>query len=109
MRMTVTRRELAKIVAERCCASRPDTATILEHILEEIATALIDGQHVKLSGFGKFETRHRAPRLGRNVNAGHFVQIGPRRVVVFDPSPRMIAAISPPAHEGAERGVSSLK
>ena len=44
---------------------------------------------VKISSFGRFTVRDKAPRTGRNPKTGESAPIPPRRVVVFRPSPKL--------------------
>ena len=50
---------------------------------EEIKTALINNEEVKLSGFGNFELIDKKARPGRNPKTGEDVTISARRVVTF--------------------------
>ena len=43
----------------------------------------------KISSFGSFSVRDKAPRWGRNPKTGEPALIGARRVVVFKPSPTL--------------------
>ena len=58
-------------------------------IFELIAQRLIDGADVKLSGFGNFQIRTKAPRPGRNPRTGEIIPIGERRVVTFHASSKL--------------------
>jgi DNA-binding protein HU-beta len=44
-------------------------------VLGAIATALAEGDKVALPGFGTFETRSRAARIGRNPRTGEALDI----------------------------------
>ena len=44
---------------------------------------LVEGQDVKISGFGNFEIRSKSGRPGRNPRTGEPVPIPPKRVVTF--------------------------
>jgi integration host factor subunit alpha len=56
------------------------------YYLELISIQLVDGQDVKLSGFGNFEIRSKSGRPGRNPRTGEPVPIPPKRVVTFKAS-----------------------
>lgn len=53
------------------------------HSLISSCRALIEGKDVKLSGFGNFQIRTKAPRPGRNPHTGEAIPIQARRVVTF--------------------------
>ena len=53
------------------------------------AQRLVDGKDVKLSGFGNFQIRTKAPRPGRNPRTGEAIPIQARRVVTFHASSKL--------------------
>ena len=59
---------------------------MVDSVFELMSTALISGDDVKLSGFGNFQIRAKAPRPGRNPKTGEAVTIAPRRVATFKAS-----------------------
>ncbi|MEG0719047.1 MAG: HU family DNA-binding protein, partial [Comamonas sp.] len=54
-----------------------------------IANSLVEGEEVKLSGFGNFQIRTKAPRPGRNPRTGELIPIEARRVVTFHASTKL--------------------
>jgi integration host factor subunit alpha len=60
-----------------------DAASFVEAIFEEIATALIQDDTVKLSSFGAFRVKRKTRRMGRNPKTGKEVPIEARKVLVF--------------------------
>ena len=80
---TLTRAELAEGVSRTVGLSRADSARMVESVLDHITTALVDGQQVKLTGFGTFAVREKNERVGRNPKTGVEVPITPRRVLAF--------------------------
>ena len=52
-------------------------------MFEVIKNSLEKGEQVKLSGFGNFELKDKAPRPGRNPKTGEDVSISARRVVTL--------------------------
>jgi integration host factor subunit alpha len=83
---TLTRADLAEAVYGRVGLSRPDSAEMVEVVLDEISDAIVRGELVKLSSFGSFMVRDKGERVGRNPKTGIEVPITPRRVMVFKPS-----------------------
>ncbi len=59
---------------------------LVQSVLDELAEALIGGESVKLSSFGRFLVRAKSERIGRNPKTGIEVPITQRRVMVFKPS-----------------------
>ncbi len=83
---TVTRFDLAEAVYRCVGLSRKESAILVQAVLDELAGALIAGESVKLSSFGRFLVRAKSERIGRNPKTGIEVPITQRRVLVFKPS-----------------------
>jgi integration host factor subunit alpha len=83
---TVTRAQLSEAVYHEVGLSRNESATLVERVLEEVASHLVKGEMVKLSSFGTFTVRMKGGRIGRNPKTGKEVPIQPRRVLIFRPS-----------------------
>ena len=97
---TVTRAQLAETIYAEVGLSRNESTTLLETVLERIASRLAAGETVKISGFGTFSVRQKGRRIGRNPKTGQEVPILPRQVLVFRPSQTMRARVNgqlPPA------------
>jgi integration host factor subunit alpha len=94
-RKTATRADLLDAVYLSCPSlSRAQARQIFEMALEEIATALERGEHVKLRSFGSFSVRSKRERIGRNPRTGIEVPIKARRVLTFKPSPVLSASVN---------------
>jgi integration host factor subunit alpha len=74
--------------------SRAQAKEIFEMALEEISSALVHGEPVKLRSFGLFLVRAKRERIGRNPRTGVEVPIKPRRVLTFKPSPVLCASVN---------------
>jgi len=86
---TLTRADLAEALHREIGLSRAESAGIVERVLVHICEALLDGQNVKISGFGSFVLRDKGERIGRNPKTGIEVPIAPRRVLTFRASQMM--------------------
>ena len=80
---TITRADLAEAVYEQVGLSRNESSDLVEVLLEEVCTALVNGDNVKISSFGSFSVRKKDQRIGRNPKTGVEVPILPRKVLVF--------------------------
>ena len=89
IRNTVTRADLAEAVYREIGLSRTESAALVEAVIDQIIDALIEGEVVKLAGFGTFTLRDKNERIGRNPKTGEEVAITPRRVLTFKPSQMM--------------------
>src|SRR2546421_6436642 len=91
---TVTRLDLAEAVYRCVGLSRKESAILVQSVLDELADALIGGESIKLSSFGRFLVRAKSERIGRNPKTGIEVPITQRRVMVFKPSNVLKARIN---------------
>jgi DNA-binding protein HU-beta len=57
----------------------------VDALVNEIQNAVTKGDKVNISGFGVFEKRDRAPRVGRNPRTGEPIEVQQTAVPVFRP------------------------
>jgi integration host factor subunit alpha len=79
----LTKAHLAEKLVTDVGLHRKAAKELVELFFEEIRTALENGQHVKLSGFGNFCLRDKNERPGRNPKTGEDIPVTARRVVTF--------------------------
>ena len=58
--------DLINAVAEKTGLSKKDTEAAISGCIDTIAASLAQGEKVQLVGFGSFEVKTRAARVGRN-------------------------------------------
>lgn len=75
--------ELIAAVAEKADLSKRDAEAAITAAVEAITGALIEGEKVQLVGFGSFEVKTRAARVGRNPKTGEEIPISEARLPVF--------------------------
>ena len=75
--------ELIAAVAEKADLSKKDAEAAITTAVEAITGALIEGEKVQLVGFGSFEVKTRAARVGRNPKTGEEIPISEARLPVF--------------------------
>ena len=75
--------ELIAAVAEKADLSKKDAEAAIIAAVEAITGALIEGEKVQLVGFGSFEVKTRAARVGRNPKTGEEIPISEARLPVF--------------------------
>ena len=75
--------ELIAAVAEKSDLSKKDAEAAITAAVEAITGALIEGEKVQLVGFGSFEVKTRAARVGRNPKTGEEIPISEARLPVF--------------------------
>jgi DNA-binding protein HU-beta len=79
----VNKAELITAVAEKADLTKRDVETVVSAITEVIEEALTRGEKVSLVGFGTFEVRDRAARMGRNPQTKQEIKIPATRVPAF--------------------------
>ena len=62
--------EVVDAIASRAGLSKADADRALNAFIDTVADALARGEKVTVTGFGTFEVRHRAARMGRNPQTG---------------------------------------
>jgi integration host factor subunit alpha len=82
----MTRADIVDRIYEKVGLSKKEAQEIIEIIIDTITETLKEGETVKITGFGTFTVRKKAPRRGRNPKTGEEVEISARRVVSFRPS-----------------------
>ena len=75
--------ELIAAVAAAAEISKKDAETAVTATLDTITTALKEGDKVQLVGFGSFEVKKRAARIGRNPKTKESIEIPASVVPVF--------------------------
>ena len=82
----MNKQELISAAAEKTGVSKKDTEATVTAVLETIISALEDNEKVQLVGFGSFEVKERAARIGRNPKTKEAIEIPASKAPVFKPS-----------------------
>ena len=75
--------ELIQAAAAAAEVSKKDAEAVINATLEAITGALKEGEKVQLVGFGSFEVKKRAARIGRNPKTKESIEIPASVVPVF--------------------------
>jgi integration host factor subunit alpha len=86
---TLTKAELADLLFERLGLNKRESKDMVEAFFELIHGTLVSGEDVKMSSFGNFNIRRKAPRPGRNPRTGEAIPIKARNVVTFHASHKL--------------------
>ncbi len=86
--------DIVTAVAEKAGISKKDAEKAVGAVLETISEALIAGDKVQLVGFGGFEVKERAARLGRNPRTKESIEIPASRTPVFKPGKSLKDAVA---------------
>ncbi len=85
----LTKAQLAELLFEQIGLNKRESKDMIDAFFDLISGSLVDGQDVKISGFGNFQIRTKAPRPGRNPRTGEAIPIQARRVVTFHASHKL--------------------
>ena len=86
--------ELIAAVAEKADLSKKDAEAAINATVEAITEALSQQEKVQLVGFGSFEVKPRAARVGRNPKTKEPVQIPASKTPVFKAGKALKDAVS---------------
>ena len=86
--------ELINAVADKAGLSKKDTEAAVNAAIEAITDALKQNDKVQLVGFGAFEVKSRAERIGRNPKTKESIKIPASKVPVFKPGKALKDTVS---------------
>ncbi|MFM6991624.1 MAG: integration host factor subunit alpha [Rhodoferax sp.] len=85
----VTKAQLADLLFEQLGLNKRESKDMVDAFFDLVTAQLVAGTDVKISGFGNFQIRTKAPRPGRNPRTGEAIAIEARRVVTFHASHKL--------------------
>jgi integration host factor subunit alpha len=85
----LTKAQLADLLFEQIGLNKRESKDMIDAFFDLIAQSLVDGTDVKISSFGNFQIRTKAPRPGRNPRTGEAIPIEARRAVTFHASHKL--------------------
>ena len=80
---TLIKTDIIESVHTQLSFQKNDSADIVEILLEIIKESLELGEHVLISGFGKFQVKDKREGRGRNPTTNKDLILPSRRVVTF--------------------------
>ena len=85
----VTKAQLSDLLFEQLGLNKRESKDMVDAFFDLVTAQLVEGGDVKISGFGNFQIRTKAPRPGRNPRTGEAIAIDARRVVTFHASHKL--------------------
>lgn len=82
----MTKADLVNKIFEQIGGTKKESADYVEKLFDVMKNTMLEGESVKISGFGNFMIRNKKPRIGRNPQTGETIEISARRVLTFKPS-----------------------
>jgi DNA-binding protein HU-beta len=90
----MNRIELVAALANKTGSSKADANLNVLALIEIISETLEKGGEINLKGFGIFDVRERAARIGRNPKTGETLALKATRVPSFKPGIRLKALLN---------------
>jgi len=82
----VLKSELVRILSDKLPELQTrDAELAVKCMLKQMITALENGEHIEIRGFGSFNLRHQPARLGRNPKTGEAVNLAAKVRLHFKP------------------------
>lgn len=75
--------ELVASVAEATSLSKKDAENAVSAVIASITKSLTEGEKVQIAGFGTFEVRERAERIGRDPRTSEMIMIPASKTPAF--------------------------
>jgi integration host factor subunit alpha len=89
----MTKADLVEKIFEKIGLSKKEAQEIIEILFDTMKQASVEGESIKLSGFGTFNVRQKMSRRGRNPKTGEDLEITPRRVITFRASNQLKSVV----------------
>lgn len=75
--------ELIKSLAEESNIASEDAALVVNTFVDSMKTALLEGDHVEIRGFGSFKVKEYESYVGRNPRTGAKVSVEAKKLPFF--------------------------
>ena len=79
----MTKQQLVDALAREMGATKAEAQRLVDGFIKVITDALSRGEKVTVTGFGTYEVRQRAARMGRNPQTGETIQIPAQSTPAF--------------------------
>ena len=79
----MNKEELVQEISKKAKVTQKEAADVLSALVETVQKTVSKGKKVTLVGFGTFEARKRAKRVGRNPQTGKEITIPAKTVPAF--------------------------
>ena len=106
---TVTKKDLARVVADTIGCKNNLTLQMVDSLFEAMRDTLIEGNRIEIRGFGVLEVKDTKPKpAARNPRTGEVVYVPARRKTHFKPGKQLKEALhSAPSDQNGEADPAS--
>jgi len=95
----MTKLDIVDQIYEKVGFPKKELVKIVDIVLNMIKETLQREDKLVVSGFGDFVIRNKRARRGRNPQTGVTLEITPRRILMFKPSPVLKASLNRPGNQ----------
>ena len=89
----MTKADIVKEIAASTGIERQVVLSVVEGMMENIKTSMINGEEVFLRGFGSFIIKHRAEKTARNISKNTTIIIPAHNIPAFKPAKEFIEKV----------------
>ncbi|MGV8913892.1 MAG: HU family DNA-binding protein [Kaistella sp.] len=89
----MTKAELVNTISNKLGTEKNETQKVVEAFMQEIRTAMFNGENVYLRGFGSFVIKTRAAKTGRNISKNIAIEIPSHNIPAFKPSKTFVEKV----------------
>ena len=82
----MTKADIVSKISEKSGIEKADVLAIVEAFMNEVKTALENGDNVYLRGFGSYIIKERAEKTGRNISKNTTIKIPAHNIPSFKPA-----------------------
>ncbi|MDO9261602.1 MAG: HU family DNA-binding protein [Flavobacteriaceae bacterium] len=82
----MTKADIVSKISEKSGIEKADVLASVEAFMNEVKTALENGDNVYLRGFGSFIIKERAEKTGRNISKNTTIKIPAHNIPSFKPA-----------------------
>jgi DNA-binding protein HU-beta len=82
----MTKSDVVSQIAQKTGIGREEVSQALEAFFKVVKNSLIDGEAIYVRGFGTFNIKKRAAKIGRNISKNTAVNIPEQSIPTFKPA-----------------------
>ena len=81
----MTKADIVNQIAKTSGIEKTTVSTVVEGLMDAVMDSMAGGENVYLRGFGTFEVKHRAEKVGRNISKNTSLTIPAHNIPKFKP------------------------
>jgi DNA-binding protein HU-beta len=89
----MTKSDIVNEIVEKTGISNEKVTIVVEAIMESIKTNMANGEEIFWRGFGTFQIKKRAEKIGRNISKNTAVKIPAHMIPAFKPAKEFVTEV----------------